>query len=147
MVKTKLITIAASLILIFTALAFWADNTMYNLNQRINKQSLSVNNSKGTFVKPSPRPEVSQSPNESTSLVRLAKADAAQKFNLDEADIKVEQLSQISWNDSSLGCPKPEGVYLQVITPGWKIKLNSGNNIYEYHSDQSRVIYCDNPKE
>jgi hypothetical protein len=50
------------------------------------------------------------------------------------------------WRDSSLGCPKPGMNYLQVITPGYKIILESQSKRYEYHSDTNRrVVRCDKP--
>lgn len=137
MLKTKLLTIAFGLILIFTGLAVWANNTMYNLSQKVNKPKYS--NATGP-TQPSPSTN-----NESAQLVQLAKEDAVSRFNLSEAEIKVIEVNQVNWGDSSLGCPKIGEFYTQVITPGWKIKFQADNNIFEYHTDKQYVKYCNNP--
>ena len=49
-----------------------------------------------------------------------------------------------SWPDSSLGCPKPNMNYLQVITPGYRIVLEAQGRSYEYHTDTGkRVVRCE----
>jgi hypothetical protein len=41
----------------------------------------------------------------------------------------------VDWPDTSLGNPTGEMFYAQVITPGFKIVLESGGQQYEYHTD------------
>ena len=41
----------------------------------------------------------------------------------------------VDWPDTSLGNPTGEMFYAQVITPGFKIVLESGGEQYEYHTD------------
>jgi hypothetical protein len=38
----------------------------------------------------------------------------------------------ITWNDSSLGCPKPGTMYTQVITPGMKVIVVVGGKTFDY---------------
>ncbi len=50
----------------------------------------------------------------------------------------------MEWPDASLGCPEPGMMYAQVVTPGYKIHLSCGEELFTYHSDcGSRVVYCE----
>lgn len=53
---------------------------------------------------------------------------------------------ELVWPDSSLGCPNRSSMYTQVLTPGYLIRLQALERIFEYHTDKnSLVIYCENP--
>jgi len=43
-------------------------------------------------------------------------------------------------SDASLGCPKPDMVYAQVITPGFLVVLEAMGDEYEYHTDVGRFV-------
>jgi len=48
------------------------------------------------------------------------------------------------WNDTSLGCPQPDGMYAQVITPGYNVRLFIDGAELEYHTDMDMaVVRCD----
>jgi hypothetical protein len=53
----------------------------------------------------------------------------------------------VDWPDSSLGCPQAGEAYLDVITPGYRIVLAIGEDYYEFHTDQQRMILCENPTQ
>jgi hypothetical protein len=59
--------------------------------------------------------------------------------------VTVVQVEAVEWPDSSLGNPQPDGVYLQVVTPGFRILLRAGAETYEYHSDYARVVWVEEP--
>ena len=63
---------------------------------------------------------------------------------MDEADIVVVEDNEVEWPDSSLGCPKPGMVYLQVITPGRLIVLEVAGTRYEYHAGADAPFLCTN---
>src|SRR5215213_8608866 len=71
-------------------------------------------------------------------LVRLAVADAARRAGLDPSAVSVLQVEAREWPDASLGCPKPNELYAQVITPGYEIVLEAGGQQFGYHTDQAR---------
>lgn len=50
----------------------------------------------------------------------------------------------VTWSDTSLGCPQPGQVYAQVLTPGYRITLYAPTLIYEYHvaAVSGRVVLC-----
>lgn len=76
----------------------------------------------------------------------LAKEDLAKtlsiKFStqLSVDDIKLSNIEEVTWPDSSLGYPEFGMQYLQVETPGYKIFLSYENTTYEYHSDYERAV-------
>ncbi len=79
-------------------------------------------------------------------LLQQARADAARRAGVALNRVSIIFVEAVEWRDSSLGCPEPGKMYLQAITPGYRIVLQAGGKGYEYHSDRSqRVIPCDNP--
>jgi hypothetical protein len=77
---------------------------------------------------------------------QLAQEALARELGQNAADVTVVAVEETTWSDSSLGCPKPGMNYLQVITPGYKITLESQGKRYEYHTDTNqRVVRCDRP--
>lgn len=80
---------------------------------------------------------------EQTAVVELAKKDLAARLKVPESRITLALLEEATWNDSSLGCPQPGFMYMQVITPGYRIMLEVDGTQYEYHSDRGRnVVSC-----
>lgn len=78
-------------------------------------------------------------------VIELAKADLAQRLSISTNQISLVEATEVEWSDSSLDCPQPDMAYLQVITPGYRILLESSGNVYEYHSNRDAyVVYCDN---
>jgi hypothetical protein len=78
-------------------------------------------------------------------LVIMAKEDLAQRLSLSVTEIKLIEIAEAEWSDSSLGCPQPGMDYLQVITPGYLILLESNGTQYEYHSNRDTyAVYCEN---
>jgi hypothetical protein len=76
-------------------------------------------------------------------LVEIAKEDLARRMALSPREISVISLEAVEWSDASLGCPQPDMVYAQVITPGFLIVLEAADQTYEYHSDAGQlVILC-----
>jgi hypothetical protein len=90
-----------------------------------------------------PAGEVQTSP-ATQPLVELAQQALAKEFGIDVAAIRLVQIEEVEWRDSSLGCPKPGMNYLQVITPGYRIILEAQGRSYNYHTDRGkRVVRCD----
>jgi hypothetical protein len=76
-------------------------------------------------------------------MAELAKQDLAKTLSIAPSDVTVVSIAPVQWNDSSLGCAKPGQSYLQVITPGFMIRLNAQGQGYEYHTDStSQVVQC-----
>ena len=51
----------------------------------------------------------------------------------------------VDWNNASLGCPKPDVMYAQVVTPGFRLVFDHEGTRYEYHTDvdASNVVLCE----
>jgi hypothetical protein len=93
---------------------------------------------------PTPSGDTAQTHPGNRPLVELARQALAKQLNIDATTIKLTQIEEVEWRDSSLGCPKPGMNYLQVITPGYRIVLEAQGRSYEYHSDTGkRVVRCD----
>ncbi len=67
-------------------------------------------------------------------LTERAIADLMQATDAAADEITVVSTEEVEWSDSSLGCPEPDTMYAQVITPGYVIVLESGGHTYEYHA-------------
>lgn len=76
-------------------------------------------------------------------LIADAKADLVTRANVSADVITVVSVEPTEWKDASLGCPKLGVFYIQVITPGYKIILQAQGKQYEYHTGNSRVVYCE----
>jgi hypothetical protein len=52
---------------------------------------------------------------------------------------------RVEWSDSALGCPQRGMMYMQVITPGYKLTFNDGTRTYDIHTGRqgSPAIWCD----
>lgn len=79
------------------------------------------------------------------NLIEQARQDLAQRLAISTNQIVLVEATEAEWSDSSLGCPQPDMLYLQVITPGFLILLDANGAQYEYHSNRDAyVVYCEN---
>ncbi|MGH2534451.1 MAG: hypothetical protein ACRDJW_19460 [Thermomicrobiales bacterium] len=78
------------------------------------------------------------------AAVDAALADAAAQLGVDAAELTVTTVEAREWPDASLGCPKPDEVYAQVITPGYLIVVEAAGQALEYHGDEhGNVVLCE----
>jgi hypothetical protein len=81
-------------------------------------------------------------------LAASARDDLAKRLSVPAAQIDLLELSQVTWPDGSLGCPKPGMMYTQSLVDGVLIRLRAGEAIYEYHSGGSgAAFYCEKPRK
>jgi hypothetical protein len=86
-------------------------------------------------------------PNNVQILLDTAKADLAQQLSISPSEINLVTALEVTWPDSSLGCPQPGTAYAQVLTDGFLIRLEAENTTYEYHTDSGeQFILCENPE-
>lgn len=79
--------------------------------------------------------------------VNTAVADLAARLQIDGAQVAVSRHEEVSWPDSSLGCPRPGFNYTQVITAGYLIVLTVDGRSYEYHGKAGQPpFYCESPR-
>ena len=67
-------------------------------------------------------------------LIDKAIADLAKRLSIPAAQITLLETTPVVWPDSSLGCPQPGMAYPQVPEDGLLIRLQVGEQVYEYHS-------------
>lgn len=83
-------------------------------------------------------------PQDAQTTVDFAVADLASSLGMQNGNILVTSVEAVDWPDSSLGCPQPDGVYLAVVTPGYRIRLSFGSVTYTYHADSAEtIVRCD----
>ena len=68
--------------------------------------------------------------------------DLSKRTGIPKSDIKVVSVEAVQWPDTSLGCPQPDRMYAQVVTPGYRIVLEAGGKTYDYHSAGAGVGLC-----
>ena len=80
---------------------------------------------------------------EAREAIARAVEHLAGTLGCDPAEIGVQEVLRATWRDSSLGCPQPGMMYLQVLTPGYRIRLQHAGADYLLHTDRgSRAILC-----
>ena len=83
-------------------------------------------------------------PADAEAAVAWAVADLASRLAVREDAVTLASIEAVDWSDSSLGCPQPGYMYLQVITPGYRIVLAADDATYAYHAAQGaeNAVYC-----
>ncbi len=92
-------------------------------------------------------PGAPTSPQLASESVQFAVADIARRLGVDQSAITALSVEDVTWSDSSLGCPEPGMAYMQVLTPGQLIKLGFEGQVHEYHGGRSGMPrYCERPE-
>jgi hypothetical protein len=76
-------------------------------------------------------------------MIEAALDDAASRSTTPRADIEVLSEDAVTWPDGSLGCPKPGMLYTQALVPGYRIVLQAGDLVLNYHSvARGKPVFC-----
>ena len=71
-------------------------------------------------------------------------ADLAHKLGKDRASIEIIRAEAVTWNDGSLGCPKPGEFYIQMLINGYWVVLQVEGVEYDYRvSDAGYFTLCE----
>lgn len=81
-------------------------------------------------------------PPDAEPLVQSAREDLSERTGADPGAVAVVSVEAVDWPDASLGCPEPDRLYAQVVTPGYRIVLSADSEQHVYHASTSRVVYC-----
>jgi len=76
-----------------------------------------------------------------------ARDELAGELGVAVDEINVVQAESMQWSDSSLGCPEPGMMYLQAITPGYRVILEHDGEQYDYHADERGNLKLCEPAE
>lgn len=83
-------------------------------------------------------------PSAAEPVVKAARRDLASRVDVEVEDVQIVTFESVEWSDSSLGCPEPGKMYLQVITPGYRVVFQAKGQTYEYHTDRgNRAVLCE----
>lgn len=86
-------------------------------------------------------------PGEESELVQIAREDLAGRLSVEVDTIELIRFDEVTWPDGSLGCPRKDMRYKQVLVNGSLIVLRVDGVNYEYHSGGIRPpFYCPDPK-
>ena len=92
--------------------------------------------------------QASATPAPATAPVEIAKADLARRRAVAPDTIQIIEVRNVTWPDRGLGCPQPGMAYNQVQVDGLLIRLESGGQIFEYHSGGSKAPFlCEQPAD
>jgi len=76
---------------------------------------------------------------ETASLI----AAIAEDLGVPLETVQVVSVEPRNWPDSSLGCPQPDMLYAQVVTPGYLVLVDVSGERIEYHTDErGTVVRC-----
>lgn len=73
-------------------------------------------------------------------------ADVAERSGAGPAEIKVVRSQSMTWNDGSLGCPKPNTYYTQALVDGYWVVLSYQGQEFDYRvNDRGAFFLCEKP--
>jgi hypothetical protein len=73
----------------------------------------------------------------------IAKQAIELDTGISASKIVITDIDAVDYRDSSLGCPQPDMTYLQVITPGYRVKALGKGRQFDVRIAGERAIVCD----
>jgi len=74
-----------------------------------------------------------------TDAVENARNDLAKRLKIDAADVKEHSVEDADFPDMALGASEDDEMSGQMMTRGWRIKLEAQGQTYEYRADKNQV--------
>ena len=71
--------------------------------------------------------------------VENARKDLAKRLNIGAAEIQERSVEDVDFPDMALGAAEDGEMSGQMITRGWRIKLEAQGQTYEYRADKNQV--------
>ena len=72
-----------------------------------------------------------------------ARHDLARRLGVNEHDVREGSVEETDFPDTSLGAGTDDEMSGQMMTRGWRIKLQANNRTYEYRADKNQVRLYD----
>jgi len=89
------------------------------------------------------RDEIAAMNTDLQSITRTALNDAARRTGREASTLKVISSEAVTWPDGSLGCPEPGKLYTMALVPGYRIRIQSGDQVLDYHaSRRGYLVLC-----
>jgi hypothetical protein len=89
------------------------------------------------------QPNETSTAQDSGDPAALAMKTLSRHISVPMKEVRVVSITPMEWRDSSLGCPKPDRGYMQVITPGHMAVLEHGGREYSVHVAGKRALVCE----
>ncbi|MGH2616044.1 MAG: ferritin-like domain-containing protein [Thermomicrobiales bacterium] len=64
----------------------------------------------------------------------------ARELAVSPGEIDVISVTPQIWPDSSLGCPQPDTLYAQVVTPGYQVTVEVAGEQITFHTDERGIV-------
>lgn len=77
--------------------------------------------------------------NSKEDAITKARQDLAKRLGVKEKDIKEGGVEDTEFPDTSLGAGTDDEMSGQMLTKGWRIRLQANNRSYEYRADRNQV--------
>lgn len=92
-----------------------------------------------------PEPEAGAATGEvPEALMSTILSDAARRSGTVPDRIKVTLAESLVWSDGSLGCGKPDELYIQAPVPGYRVVLDAGGLVLDYRAtEQGAFRLCE----
>ena len=71
--------------------------------------------------------------------VEKARKDLAQRLGVSASEIKQQSVEEAEFPDMSLGAPAKDEMSGQMITRGWRVRLQAGNQTFEYRANKNQI--------
>lgn len=104
----------------------------------------------GSTPTPGPVPSPTLAP--AGASINIQATLAAQQITADVLgvapdQVKVLGVTPMEWRDTSLGCPQPDMMYAQVITPGYQAQVEVDGQLHDVHMDENgQGVVCTTPQ-
>lgn len=71
--------------------------------------------------------------------VENARNDLAKRLKIDAGDVKEQSVDETDFPDMALGAAEEDEMSGQMISRGWRIKLEAQGQTFEYRADKNQV--------
>ena len=73
------------------------------------------------------------------SAVENARNDLAKRLKINSGDVKEKAVEDADFPDMALGAAEDDEMSGQMMTRGWRIKLEAQGQTFEYRADKNQV--------
>lgn len=81
--------------------------------------------------------------NSKDDAVAKARKDLAQRLGVSDNDIREQSVEEADFPDTALGAGGDDEMSGQMITKGWRIRLQAKSRTYEYRADRNQLRLYD----
>ncbi len=71
--------------------------------------------------------------------VQRARGDLASRLGVADGDISEASVEDVEFPDAAFGAAEAGEMSAQMLTPGWRIRLRAGGQVYEYRANRNRM--------